>query len=884
MSQTLPAAKPGEARLAIAGMTCASCVARVEQALAKVPGVEEARVNLATEEAQVIFTVPVDQDVLAAAVARAGYDARVLSLSPPKAGEVARPVQLAIGGMTCASCVARVEQALARVPGVDAVAVNLATERAEVTVQPDTDTAQLISAVERAGYEAAVFDDDVQVLDLAVDGMTCASCVARVEGALGRVPGVEEAHVNLAAERATVRYRPGSVKPSDLLGAVERSGYSAKVVWDDVSQEADRVAEQHAGELKARRLSLAVGAAGTLAVLLLMWIPGLSRWPTLGTHGIVEGLFALPVYLYTGAVFHRAAWRQARHGAVNMDTLVSLGATVAFWYSAAAAVWAPRDPLYFDTAALILTLISVGKYLETVARLKASDAVRALSRLQVRQVHLVRNGRERDVPVEEVVPGDLVRVRPGERIPVDGVLREGSTDVDESMLTGEALPVTRHVGDRLAAGTVNGPYLITLEAMRVGRDTMLAAIIRLVDQAQMEKAPIQRLADRVAGVFVPTIIGLALVTFLAWGALGHGWLAAMLAAVAVLVVACPCALGLATPTAIMVGTGVGARRGILLRGAEALERIGGLRAIVFDKTGTLTVGRPSLVGMESWGPSETELLRLAASVEQGSEHPLGQSLVRAAGERHLTLAALPSDFSVEVGGGVGGTIDGVSILVGTPGYLDRHGVTVLNDADRAPAGATTVYVAADGVPIGRLYLVDPVKPEARTALDILRQRGLHLSLLTGDRREVAEALAAQLGLDDVVAEVSPAEKQNAVQALRAHWGSLGMVGDGINDAPALAAADIGIALGTGTDVAMAAADVTLTGGDLRLVPRALALSHATMAIIRQNLVWAAAYNVVLVPLAAFGILNPIWAAAAMALSSVTVVSNSLRLSRVRLPV
>jgi Cu+-exporting ATPase len=861
--------------LDIGGMTCASCVARVEAALRKVPGVTVANVNLATEEAHVQCEGSVDPEQLRQAVVKAGYDATVRTVTAASTS-----LRLAVGGMTCASCVARVEKALAKVPGVQAVAVNLAAEQAEVTVRPDVDPQDLVRAVERAGYEATVqADDRVQELTLAVSGMTCASCVARVEGALSRVPGVEAAQVNLAAEQATVRYRPGEATPSMLLAAVEKAGYAARPQVE--TPPADEVEDRHRRELAERRAALVVGAIFSAAVLAVMWVPALRVWPSVHLHGILQGLLALPVYVWTGRAFHRAALRQALHAGANMDTLVSLGSTTAFVYSAVAAAVAPRAPLYFDTAVLILTLIAVGKYLEALARLRAADAVRALSRLQTRTVHLLRGGVEREAAVEEVVPGDALAVRPGERIPVDGVIRAGRTDVDESMLTGEPLPVSRGPGDPVAAGTVNGPYPITVEATRVGRDTTLASIIRLVDRAQMEKAPIQRLADQVAGIFVPAVMAAALVTFLAWGWASQDWLHAMLAAVAVLVVACPCALGLATPTAIMVATGTGARRGILLRGAETLERIAGIRAVVFDKTGTLTTGRPTVTAVESPEFDEATLLTLVATLEQGSEHPLGRALVEAAQARSLPLEPLPSDFVLEVGGGVAGTVQGRKVLAGSPAFLQRHGVQT-----QTPGGgsASLVEVAVDGHWAGRLALLDPIRPEAADAVAYLRRRGLKTALLTGDRRPVADAVAGALGLDAAVAEVTPAEKLATLKAFRERWGSVAMVGDGINDAPALAAADVGIALGSGTDVAMAAADVTLTGGDVRLVARALALSTATLRIIRENLVWAAAYNVVLIPLAAFGVLNPVWAAAAMALSSVSVVSNSLRLARVSLPV
>lgn len=803
--------------------------------------------------------------------------------------------ELLIGGMTCASCATRVEKALAHVSGVQEAAVNLATERATVRFNPDLlDLDQLVSAVEAKGYRADVIQvqrpeggdavevGEVPLLSLDVSGMTCASCVARVERSLKKVPGVIDARVNLATERAEVQIDPALVKPAALLTAVEQAGYGARLVEEKQGIDAEaRLEAQHRTELLARQRELAVGGVLSLALLVLMWAPGLMTWPTPALHNIVQAILTAPVFFYTGYIFHRGALVNLRHGSANMDTLVSLGSTVAFGYSLFATLFLPGRPVYFDTAALILTLISLGKYLEARAKSRASDAVRALARLKVREAHVLRAGQERDLPVGEVVPGDMVIVRPGERIPVDGILKEGETTVDESMLTGEPLPVEKTAGVDLVGGTVNGPARIVMEATRVGSDTVLAGIIRLVDRAQMEKAPVQRFADTVAGVFVPIVIGLAGVTFLAWGITGHGWLNAMLASVALLVVACPCALGLATPTAIMVGTGRGAHHGILLKGAETLERIGGLRRLIFDKTGTITLGQAKLTRVETYGElSDDHLLTLAATIEQGSEHPLGRALVAAAQEQNLTLGSVPKDFTVTVGRGVQGTVDGRSVLVGSARYLIEHGMSV--PETEAVPGASWLYAARDGAVVGAFALKDTIKPEAAEALSDLKAMGLDLVLLTGDQRAVAEEVARAVGISEVIAEVDPAGKVAAVMDQKARGGPVGMVGDGINDGPALASADIGIALGTGTEVAMAAADITLVSGDLRSVARALKLSRATMGIIRQNLFWAAIYNVVLIPLAAFGILNPIWSAAAMALSSVTVVTNSLRLGRMRL--
>ncbi len=801
--------------------------------------------------------------------------------SPQDAGQTT--VELAVGGMTCASCVSRVERYLKKVPGVDAAVVNLALERATVSfpasagVEPEA----LAAAVERAGYQARVLPPapaaEPDSLDLTVGGMTCASCVSRVERYLKKVPGVESAVVNLALERATVSFDPAEAKPAALLEAVERAGYQAEV-YTAPDPAAESEGDPHRQEMAERVRSLVVGAAGSAVVLALMWIPALSAWPTVRLHDLWMALAALPVFLYTGRAFHRGAWNSLKHGTANMDTLVSLGATVAYGYSVLALVLFPGQPVYFDTAALILTFISIGKYLETRTRGQAADAVRALSRLAVPTAHVLRAGTWRDLPTSQVVVGDRLSVRPGERVPTDGVVVSGTTELDESLMTGEARPVPKAAGDGLVGATINGSGHIEMEATRVGPDTTLAGIVRLVERAQTEKAPIQALADRVAGVFVPAIIGVAALTFLLWGVTGHSWLAAMLAAVAVLVVACPCALGLATPTAIMVGTGRGARRGILLKGAGTLERVSAIAQVVFDKTGTLTegratldqvVGRPADLSLEEW-------LGCVAALEQGSEHPFGRALVEAAAAAHVPLEPTPQDFRAGVGLGVSGTVDGHLVLVGTAAWLAQHGVEV--PADLPVGEGAAVYAARGGQFIGAALLTDPVKPNAAAALTRLAQHGLTLHLMTGDRAPTAHAVAAGLPIAHIHAALTPAGKAELVAEL-AQQSPVAMVGDGINDGPALARADVGIAMGTGTEVARAAADITLVGSDLSLVPEALALSRATMRIIRQNLAWAAVYNVVLVPLAALGVLNPIWAALAMALSSVSVVSNSLRLAR-----
>lgn len=790
-----------------------------------------------------------------------------------------RVVELAVSGMTCASCVRRVEKALGKVQGVHRASVNLATERARVEVGPQVALEALVQAVREVGYEATALEPGQEKTEettwLAVQGMTCASCVRRVERSLERVPGVLEARVNLAQEGARVRFVPELVEPQALLAAVEAAGYHAR--WEPEATVASPAETASLAALQARKRELAVGAL--FSVLLLGWmnVPLVSD-PRL--HDGISALLTLPVWLYTGRMFHRGAWRSLLHGSANMDSLVSLGSTVALAYSLLGLWLWPTRPLYWDTAAWILTLIAVGKYLEARARTRAADAVRALSQLWAREAHLLEAGQERQVPLFTLMPGDLVVVYPGERIPADGVVREGESSVDESMLTGEYLPVPKRRGDGLTAGTLNGSGRLVMEVKRAGQDTVLAGIIRLVDQAQMEKGALQRLADQVAEVFVPAVIGLSILVFAAWGATSHDWVEAMLRAVAVLVVACPCALGLATPTAIMVGTGVGARHGILLKGAESLERIGRVKTIFLDKTGTITLGKPVVEALfPQPGTDQGELLRWAAAVEQGSEHPLGRAVVAAAQARGVTLPPTPADFQAEVGQGVQGTVDGERVLVGNAEFLQAHGVPVPPEQD---GSLTWLYVARGRQYCGRVGLTDQVKPEAGSVIAQLKALGMEVAMITGDQPGPAEKVALAVEVDRVVAGVRPDAKADAIRAARRPGGLVAMVGDGINDAPALAAADVGVAMGTGTDVAQAAADLTVLGGDLKGVVRAFKLSRATLAVIIENFVWAAAYNVALIPLAALGILNPVWSALAMAASSVTVVGNSLRLYGLRL--
>jgi P-type Cu+ transporter len=730
--------------------------------------------------------------------------------------------------------------------------------------------------------------DTEQHVDLDIAGMTCASCVRHVEQALARVPGVAAVTVNLAIEKAAVVAGP-AVQPQALVDAVRAAGYDATVppVRRSAAEEArERHTRRHA-ELRRRQLQLGVAALLSAAVLGLVYGAGDARW-----SGIAQLALALPVWAWTGAIFHRGALRAARHGSATMDTLVSLASTVAFLYSTVAVALLPGAMTFFDVSALIVTLIAVGKYLELRARGRAGEAIEQLAGLQPAVAHLVRRAgapvdatdSAADVAVEELRAGDVVLVRAGERVPADGVVVDGDGSVDESMVTGESLPVHKRVGDEVIGATVNGMSPLRVCVTRTGEETVLASIMRLVERAQTEKAPVQRLADRVSGVFVPVILALAALTFLGWWLTGHSAVDSMIPAVAVLVIACPCALGLATPAAIMVASGRGAELGLLIQGGESLERVHALRAVVVDKTGTLTAGRPAVVDVVPLDAGDgAEALALAASLESASEHPLGRAVVEAARGPAVSLDSV-TEVVTHPGGGIAGRVGPRRVEVGSPRWLSEQGVHFsAAQQERATALAaqarTVVGVAVDGRAALLLGVADPLRDDARAGVERLRGLGLHVVLATGDRNETAAAVAAQAGVDEWYAELLPAEKAELVTRLRERFGPVAMVGDGINDAPALAAADAGIAVGSGTGAAMAAAAITLVHGDVGSVAAAIALSRATLRVIRQNLAWAFGYNLVLVPLAMVNIIPPILAALAMALSSVTVVVNALRLRR-----
>jgi len=785
-----------------------------------------------------------------------------------------RDLTFGIEGMTCASCVGRVERALGKVPGVGEVSVNLGTETAAVRGDASLTLGALKAAVEKAGYGVAE-----QTLRLRIGEMTCASCVARVEKALKQVPGVIDAEVNLATETASVRVAARSAGIEALQAAVERAGYRAEPATEGATP----------APAPRRPDGWPVALAAALSLPLALPMLGLLIGKAWMLPGWLQLALATPVQFWLGARFYRAGWKALRAGTGNMDLLVALGTSAAYGLSVYQLLGHGEHGmahLYFEASAIVVTLVLLGKWLEARAKRQTTEAIRALNALRPETARVRRDGTERELPLGQVRVGDTVVVRPGERVPVDGEVIEGASDVDESLITGESLPVAKHVGDRVTGGAVNAEGLLVLRTIAVGAESTLSRIVRLVESAQAKKAPIQRLVDQVSAVFVPVVLGIAALTLLGWG-LGRGdWERAILNAVAVLVIACPCALGLATPTAIMAGTGVAARRGILIKDAEALEIAHRVRTVAFDKTGTLTVGKPELVALEpAAGQQRAAVLAMAAAVQSGSEHPLARAVVEAAQREAVPLAAV-SDVRAVAGRGVAAMLGRRLLRLGSSRFMQELQVDLSAMEARAAllqAEGRTVSWLADVSDTPQLLALlafgDTIKPHAAEAVALLHENDLNTVLVTGDNRGSAEAIAHQLGISAVRAEVLPEDKARIVEELKAGGDTVAMVGDGINDAPALAAADVGIAMGTGTDVAMHAAGITLMRGDVALVADAIDISRRTYAKIRQNLFWAFAYNVVGIPLAALGLLNPVIAGAAMAFSSVSVVSNALLLRR-----
>ena len=855
-----------------------------------------------------------------------------------------KQLTLPVLGMTCANCVAAVERNAKKVQGVDKAAVNYASEKLTIEYDPATMSVHdlltdTIARVERAGYQVPV-----AAVDLPLLGMTCANCANTIQRRLNKTDGVLDATVNYASEKATVRYVPGVVDRAELVAAVRKAGYDVVEGADDEPGDAEAAAR--AAEISHQWTRLTVGVIFTLPLFLLSMSRDFGLLGPWADAVWVNWLFfalATPVQFYVGWDYYTGAYKSLRNGSANMDVLVAMGSSVAYFYSIAVLValtigsHALGHHVYFETSAMIITLIVVGKLLEARAKGRTSEAIKKLMGMQAKTARIERDGAEVDIPIAEVLSGYTVIVRPGEKIPVDGIVLDGHSSVDESMLTGESLPVAKEPGDAVIGATINKQGRLKFQATKVGKESALAQIIKLVEQAQGSKAPIQRVVDQVSAWFVPVVIGLAALTFVIWLLAGAGFVPALLRLIAVLVIACPCAMGLATPTSIMVGVGKGAEHGILFKNSAALEQVHKLTAVVLDKTGTITQGLPAVtdvvtalepraqeavaarmtpalaqVGAADGNIADggvsaptalpaphtaDELLRLAASAERGSEHPLGEAIVRAAQERELALSE-PQAFESYAGHGIGATVDGQRVLLGNQRLMTRDAIQ-LNGLEAAAArlqaaAKTVMWLAVDGEAQALIGVADTIKEGSCEAVHRMRAAGLTVVMMTGDNQATADAIAAEAGIDRVFADVLPGDKAAHVAQLQQEGYIVGMVGDGINDAPALAQADVGMAIGTGTDVAMETADVTLMRGDLRSVPQAIKLSHATMRNIHQNLGWAFGYNLALIPIAAgvlapfawapdfLGQLHPILAAGAMAFSSISVVSNALRLRRLKL--
>lgn len=788
-------------------------------------------------------------------------------------------ITIHIAGMTCAACSNRVEKVLNRKEGVEAN-VNLTTEKASINYDPDMVTIEDIKeTIERLGYQVAV-----EKMEIDISGMTCAACSNRIEKVLNRQEGVEHASVNLAAESAVIEYHPGITSEDALIEVIEKLGYGAKAKSDREEKQARK-----SKEIKRMRIKLIASAilSFPLLVTMLDHLFGLPV-PKLLMNPWFQFALATPVQFVIGWPFYKGAFRSLRGGSANMDVLVAMGTSAAYVYSIYEGIKAMTVPgyeahLYFETSALLITLILFGKYLEANAKGRTKQALAALMKLQAKEARIIVDGVEKMIPVEEVKVGDLLLIKPGEKIPVDGIVVKGDTYVDESMLTGESIPIYKTVDDEVIGATLNKNGTIEMRAVKVGKDTALANIIQAVEEAQGSKAPIQRLADKISGIFVPIVVVIASVTFLTWlfFVSPNDFESALVAAIAVLVIACPCALGLATPTSIMVGTGKAAENGILFKGGEHLERTHLIDTVVFDKTGTITKGKPEVTDFTG----DDELLMLAASVERGSEHPLAEAMVAYAVEKGVDLLPVES-FKAVPGQGVKAFVSGKEVLVGSRRFMRNHGVDIEPYEDDTyrleEEGKSVVLIAVDRVCKGIAAVADTVKETAKEAVEQLKAEGIDVLILTGDNERTAKAVGKAVGIDHVLAEVLPEDKANKIKELKAEGRNVAMVGDGINDAPALAEADIGIAIGTGTEVAIEAADVTILGGELLLIPKALKISRLTIRNIRQNLFWAFAYNSAGIPIAAAGLLAPWVAGAAMAFSSLSVVSNALRLKRMKI--
>ena len=783
-------------------------------------------------------------------------------------------INLKVMGMSCAACAQRVEKVLKNTEGVESVVVNLVADKA--TIKYDIDKINLetiIGLIEKTGYKVELYS-----VNLNIEGMSCAACSARVEKVLNNINGVVNANVNLAMNKATVNYTGDELSSRDFVNAIEKAGYKAEV---EREKNTDREKEMREKEIKTLKTLFVISAILSLPLFSAMFFH-MAGVHTILSNGYFQLALATPVQFIIGYRFYKGAFNSLRGGGANMDVLVSMGTSAAYFYSIYNLINGVEE-YYFEASAVVITLILLGKTLESVAKGKTSEAIKKLMGLQPKTARVFRDGGERDISIDEVVVGDIVVVRPGERIPVDGMIVEGNSSIDESMLTGESIPVDKNIGDEVIGGTINKFGTFKFEAKKVGRDTALSQIVKLVEEAQGSKAPVQRLADKISGIFVPTVVVIALVTFLIWYFVKGDFTHALISAVAVLVIACPCALGLATPTAIMVGTGKGAEKGILIKGGEYLEKVEELDAIIFDKTGTITKGEPEVTDIIAFDEDRDTILRLASIGERTSEHPLGQAIVNKAVDEKININTEAERFLAIPGKGIHAVIENKDMYIGNRKLLEGANIDISQAEEELVSledqGKTAILLSIDGEIKGIIGIADMVKESSREAISEIKNMGLEVYMITGDNERTAKTIAEEVGITNVYASVLPENKAEVVESIKLKGKKVGMVGDGINDAPALVAADIGFAIGTGTDVAIEAADITLMRGDLKDIVTAMKLSKQTMKIIKQNLFWAFFYNSVGIPFAALGFLNPMIGGAAMAFSSVSVVSNSLRLRK-----